>query len=68
MTTRVLAYSIKGAAEAVSMSDDSIRRAIAAGDLRAKRVGKPDAAGNPTGAYRITAAALDKWIQGWSDA
>ena len=71
MTTR-LAFNRKEAAEACGVSEDTIRRAIATGALRAKRTNgqskkataekDPDA--KPTGRYLITAKALEEWLEG----
>lgn len=59
MTTR-LAYTRKEAAEACGVSEDTIRRAINSGALRAKRTSrKGDKA---TGKYLITAKDLQAWL------
>lgn len=57
MTIR--AYDIPAAATAYSVSPDTIRRAIKAGDLPAKRVGRK---------YSIRSEALDAWFDGLADA
>ena len=65
-----LAYTIDEAAEAVSVSVATIRRAIAATDprafpppLQAKRLGKEARA-----PYRITRSALTAWVESLQDA
>ena len=68
MTTR-LAYTRKEAAEACGVSEDTIRRAINSGALRAKRTngqskkaapkGSDD---KPTGRYIITTKDLQAWL------
>ena len=57
MTAR-LAYSRKEAAGACGVSEDTIRRAINTGALRAKRTGPKG------GKYLITAKALEEWLEG----
>ena len=68
MSTR-LAYSRKEAAEACGVSEDTIRRAINSGALRAKRTNgqSAKAASNkerPAGRYIITAKDLQAWLEG----
>ena len=65
-----LAYTIDEAAEAVSVSVATIRRAIAATDpksfpppLKAKRLGKEARA-----PYRIPHSALAAWVESLQDA
>lgn len=53
------AFDIEGAAEEYSVSATYIRRAIKAGDLPAKRVGKK---------YSIAAKALAAWWEALPDA
>lgn len=62
-----LAYTRPEAAKAVGLSDDTLKKAINAGHLRAKRSGK-DADGNPAGKYLITHAALMAWLESLDDA
>lgn len=59
-----LAYTRAEAAEACSVSEDTIKRAIRRGTLRAKRSGE-----NGGGKYLITATALQAWLEdGLEDA
>ena len=51
------------AAEACNVSEDTIKRAISTGKLRAKRTGE---AGG--GKYLISRSALDDWFDGLVDA
>lgn len=53
-----LAYTRKEAAEACGVSEDTIRRAINSGALRAKRTGRTG------GKYLITAKDLESWLDG----
>lgn len=53
------AYSRQEAAELYGVSFDTIRKAIAVGTLRAKKVGNR---------YRISADALAAWFEGLDDA
>lgn len=55
-----LAYTRQQAAEMCNVSLDTIRRAIAAGKLRAKRIGQRD--------VRVTRDALQEWLEGLEDA
>lgn len=54
-----LAYDIEAAAALYSVSPTYIRRAIKAGDLPAKRVGRK---------FSIAAVALESWFDGLQDA
>jgi len=54
-----LAFSRAQAAEASSLSEDEIDRAIKRGDLRAKRVGRR---------VVIPAPALEAWLDSLADA
>ena len=63
MSERPKAYKIDTAAEAYSVSRDTIKRAIASGKLRAKRSGP-----NGKGHHLISADALEEWFQALSDA
>lgn len=58
MSTKA-AYDLPGAASEYSVSETYIRRAIKAGDLPAKRVGKK---------FSIPAAALAAWYESLPDA
>lgn len=49
-----LVYSIKGAARALAVSEHTVRRRIAAGDLPARRVG---------GQWRIPRVALVRYLE-----
>lgn len=62
-----LAYTREEAALACGVSLDTIKRAINAGRLRAKRSSE-DEDGNPTGKYLITPAAISEWLEGLTDA
>lgn len=53
------AYDIAAAAAEYSVSPDTIRRAIKAGELPAKRVGRK---------YSIRSEALEGWFDGLADA
>lgn len=55
-----LAYTIAGAAEAVSLSPDTIRKAIKGGDLVAY---KPRVNGRPIRDWRIDAEQLLAWMR-----
>jgi excisionase family DNA binding protein len=59
MTEHRMAYDRKEAAALYGVSYDTICRAIAAGHLKAKKVGNR---------YRISAAALRDWFEGLDDA
>ena len=70
-----LAYTIDEAAEAVSVSVSTIRRAIKATDprafpppLSAKRLGAKSTDKEPRGDYRITRSALTAWVESLQDA
>lgn len=54
-----IAYSVPTAAEAYSVSTDTILRAIKSGKLPAKKVGS---------VYSVTAVALASWYDGLEDA
>lgn len=66
MTAR-LALTREEAADSVGVSFDTIRRAINAGALKAKRTSK-DADGNPTGKYLVRVRDLEEWFDGLVDA
>lgn len=61
-TPQVLAYDVDSAAEACSVSRDTILRSIRSGALRAKRTGARG------GKYVITPAALQRWLDSLGDA
>ena len=62
-----LAFNTSEAAQAVGLSEDFIKKAIRAGDLRAKRTSrKPN--GDPSGNYSISAEALTAWWETLPDA
>lgn len=65
-----LAYDRREAAEACSVSEDTIKKAVASGALRAKRSGRKDdkADGDGVGKYLITHDALLAWLEGLADA
>jgi excisionase family DNA binding protein len=54
-----LAYSRQEAADLYGVSFDTIRRAVAAKELKAKKVGNR---------YRISAESLREWFEGLEDA
>jgi len=58
-----LAYNMAEAAAATGLSEKRIKRAIAAGELKAHKSGV-DKDGNPVGVYVIPAKALEAWIDG----
>lgn len=62
-----LAYTLEEAAEACGVSQDTVKKQINAGALRAKRT-STNADGDPAGKYLITAAALAAWLDGLVDA
>lgn len=62
-----LAYDKRQAAEACGVSEDTIKKAIAAGGLRAKRSGTNED-GDGVGKYLITAGALTAWLESLADA
>lgn len=65
-----LAYTREEAAAAVGLSEDTIKKAINSGHLRAKRSGRvgddPDADG--AGKYLIKHSELEAWFDGLADA
>lgn len=62
-----LAYTRQEAAEACGVSEDTIKKAINAGALKAKRSGKTDD-GDGVGKYLITTTALNAWLEQLADA
>lgn len=63
-----LAYTREEAAQACGVSADTIKRAVAAGKLKAKRSGVHAETGEPTGKYLILAADLQAWLENLSAA
>lgn len=66
MTVR-LAYDKRGAAEACGVSEDTIKKAIGAGHLKAKRSATNED-GDGVGKYLILAADLTVWLESLADA
>ena len=62
-----LAYNLSEAATACGVSRDTIKRAIAAGALKAAKT-STDEAGDPVGRYVITAKSLEAWLDGLAAA
>lgn len=62
-----VALSITEASEAVGVSEETIRRAIHAGHLKAKRSSK-NGHGDGTGKYLVGVKALEDWFEGLVDA
>ena len=58
-TATKIAFSLANAADAVDCSQKHLTRAIHAGDLRAKKVGR---------GFRIDARDLQKWFDSLPDA
>lgn len=65
--TGPIAYSIRGAAEALGVSESHIDRLVRAGKIRAKFTAE-DADGNPAGKRIILAAELQRYAEGLVDA
>lgn len=65
MTARF--YTRDEAAEEARVSHDTIKRAIAKGELRAKRTSR-DSDGKGVGKYLISAEALREWFDALADA
>lgn len=61
------AYDIRSAASAYDVSDETIRRAIHSGMLRAKRQSRNNR-GAGVGKYLISGEALDDWFESLPDA
>lgn len=57
-----ISYTLPGAVQATGLSRSTLERAIRTGLLRAKRSGKPDSDGKPTGVYVIKADDLVAFI------
>lgn len=69
MTLPRLAFTRKEAAEMCGVSEDTIRRAKAAGLLKAKRLDKNGERVNDKGGKELyTPEALRSWIDGLADA
>lgn len=62
-----LAYTIRTAADATGLSQQTIMRAIKSGALRAKRSSVTED-GEPAGSYVILAPSLEAWLEGLVDA
>ena len=60
----LISYKLADAATATGLSGKTLLRAINAGNLPAKRTGKPDADGKATGVYLIKADDLMAFIDG----
>ena len=65
--TRLYYSTLREAGEAVGLSADRLRAAIAEGSLRAKRTGR-SRDGEPAGRYLISADDLRAWVDGLPDA
>ena len=64
MTTPTkLAFNTKEAAAATGLSEDTIKRAIRSGALKASK-SSINADGDPTGRFVILAAELQAWLEG----
>lgn len=62
-----LGFSREEVARMTGLSLDTVRRAIAKGDLRAKRT-SVNAAGDPSGKYVVTKRAVEEWLDSLPDA
>lgn len=62
-----LSYSVKGAASATGVSEDTIYRAIRSGRLRAKKSNENDD-GDGTGKTLILRRDLEAWLEHLVDA
>lgn len=62
-----LSFSIKTAAEATSLSPQSIERAIKSGALKARKSSRNEK-GEPTGKYLILARDLERYLDGLVEA
>ena len=62
-----IALTLDEAAAAVGLSRDTLKRAITAGQLKAKR-SSVDEEGNPQGRYTVTPKALEDWHDSLPDA
>lgn len=62
-----LALDMDEAADAVGVSKETIRRAIHAGSLKAKRSGK-NGDGDGSGKYLVAVSALEDWFENLVDA
>lgn len=61
-----LAYTRREAAEMCGVSEDTIRRALGKGDLKAKRLTRDESLKG--GKQLFTAAALEAWLESLADA
>lgn len=65
--TSKLAYTLAEAAEACGVSEDTVKKAVRSGALKAKRSARTDD-GDGVGKYLITTAALNAWLEQLADA
>lgn len=63
-----LALTTDEAATATGLSPDTIKKAIRAGKLPAKRSGETNEDGKQTGRYLIKVDSLRDWLDGLEDA
>lgn len=74
MSVPKLALNVEEAATATGLSTDTIKKAIRAGHLAAKRSSRLTVdsmrgdKGDPAGRYLITVGALTDWLDGLADA
>lgn len=74
MTLPKLAFNTTEAATATGLSEDTIKKAIRTGKLRAKRSGRLEKdttrgrAGDPAGRYLVTESDLRAWLDSLEDA
>lgn len=59
-----LAYNMAEAVAATGLSEKTIKRAIASGQLTARKSGEVGDDGKAKGVYVIPAKALEQWIDG----
>lgn len=62
-----LAYDKRQAAEACGLSEDTIKRAINSGALKAKR-SATNKDGDGVGKYIVLASELNRWLESLADA
>lgn len=63
-----ISYNMAEAVAATGLSAKKIQRAIAKGDLAARKSGEVGPDGKATGVYVIQAKALEAWIDGMAVA
>lgn len=74
MNVPKLALNTTEAAIATGLSEDTIKKAIRSGRLKAKRSGRLEndttrgKAGDPAGRYLVTVEALQAWLDSLEDA